>query len=391
MFPVAARRGSLSLVAPPGPAPPAADRSADERFLRRALALARRGLGAVEPNPLVGCVLVRGGRIIGEGWHRRFGGPHAEVDALRRATAPPRGATAYVTLEPCCHHGKTPPCTDALLAAGIARVVAPLRDPNPAVAGRGFAQLRRAGVRVDVGLLADEAAALNAAFFKRMRTGRPWVVLKWAQSLDGRIATRTGDAQWISNEACRAHAHRVRARLDALLVGVNTVIVDDPLLTARVKRLRRVATRIVLDTRLRTPLRARLVRTARVVPTWIFCAPDAPAARARRLSRAGCQVHSVCADAAGLHLPSVLDALGAAGMANVLVEGGGRLLGSFLDARLADEVQIYIAPLLIGGHGAPAALDARGPARLADALRLPPGARLRRLGDGWFLQARLAP
>ena len=390
MFPLPARRDSLSFVAPSGSASTAADRSADERFLRRALALARRGLGAVEPNPLVGCVLVRDGRIIGEGWHRRFGGPHAEVDALRRATAPTRGATAYVALEPCCHHGKTPPCTDALLAAGIARVVAPLRDPNPAVAGRGFAELRRAGVRIDVGLLADEAAALNATFFKLVRTGRPWVILKWAQSLDGRIATRTGDARWISDEVARVHAHRVRARLDAILVGVNTVIADDPLLTARVRPVRRIATRIVLDTRLRTPPGARLVRTARDVPTWIFCGPGASAARAHRLARAGCRIQTVRAGVAGLHLPRILDVLGAAGMANVLVEGGGRLLGSFLDARLADEAHIYLAPLLIGGHGAPAALDARGPARIADALRLPPDARLRRLGEGWFVQARLA-
>ena len=391
LFPASARRDSLSRVASGGSNATTIDRAADERFLRRALALARRGLGAVEPNPLVGCVLVRNGRIIGEGWHRRFGGPHAEVDALRRATAATRGATAYVALEPCCHYGKTPPCTDALIAAGIARVVAPLRDPNPAVAGRGFAQLRRAGVQVQVGLLADEAAALNAPFFKLVRTGRPWVILKWAQSVDGRIATRTGDARWISPPACRAHAHRVRARLDAILVGVNTVVADDPLLTARVPTVRRIATRVVLDTRLRTPPSARLVRTARDVPTWIFCGPDAPPARARRLARAGCRIHTVRAGPAGLHLPRVLDVLGAAGMTNVLVEGGGRLLGSFLDARLADEVHIYIAPVLIGGRDAPGTLDARGPARLADAVRLPGSVRLRPLGEGWFVQARLRP
>lgn len=363
--------------------------SDDERYLRRALALAMRGQGHVEPNPMVGCVITRGGRVIGEGYHHRFGGPHAEIEALRACAGSPRGATVYVTLEPCCHYGKTPPCTDALLAAGVARVVAPLKDPNLPVAGGGFARLRKAGVRVEVGMCADEAAELNAPFFKLVRARRPWVILKWAQSLDGKIATRTGDAKWISDEVCRRHAHRTRGRLDAILVGLGTVLADDPLLTCRVGRPRRIATRVVLDSSLRTPLGSQLVRTARRTPTLIFHGRQASARRARALVRADCELQPVALTRAGLSLPAILDALGARQMTNILVEGGGRLLGQFFDQRLADELHVYIAPLLIGGRNAPGPLHARGAATVADAWHLPPGARLKPLGNGYFLQCRM--
>lgn len=359
----------------------------DRRQMWRALQLAARGQGAVEPNPMVGCVLVRNGRIIGEGWHRRFGGPHAEVDALRHCTGAPRGATAYVSLEPCNHHGKTPPCVEALLDAGIGRVVAPLVDPNPQVAGRGFAALRGAGVRVDVGLLHAEAAALNAPFIKRLSTGRPWVIVKWAQSLDGKIASRTGDSKWITDEACRNHAHRTRGRVDAIMVGVQTVRRDDPQLTCRVGRVRRVATRVVLDTHLRTPTDARVVRTARHTPTWIFCGRNAPAARVRRFEKAGCRVSPVVTRGGRVSLDAVLDALGGASMTNVLVEGGGRLLGVLFDARLADEAHVYVAPLLLGGTEALGALHGVGVARVADALKLR-DARIRGVGNGWFISGR---
>ena len=361
----------------------------DERHLRRALRLAERGRGRVEPNPVVGCVIVKRGRVIGEGFHRRYGGPHAEIEALRRCRESPRGATVYVTLEPCCHQGQTPPCTDALVSAGVARVVAPLRDPNPLVSGGGFAGLRRAGIRVDAGLLAAEAAELNAPFFKLVRRRRPWVILKWAQSLDGKIATRAGDSKWISDATCRAHAHRVRGRMDAILVGVGTVLTDDPLLTCRVGRPRRVATRVILDTHLRTPTAARLVRTARRVPTWVFCGPEVPRRRVRALERAGCIVRPVRRTRGGLSLPAVLDALGAARMTNVLVEGGAKLLGRFFDEALADECHIYVARRLIGGAEAPGPLGGRGVERVADAVVLPPACRLRHLGDGYFLDVRL--
>lgn len=362
--------------------------SADERFLRRAIQLARRGEGHVEPNPMVGCVLVKRGRLIGEGYHRRFGGPHAEIEALRRCSESPRGATVFVTLEPCCIEGKTPPCTTALVEAGVGRVVAPIVDPNPKVAGRGFATLRKAGITCDVGLLAKPATALIAPFAKVIRRQRPWIILKWAQSLDGKIATNTGDSKWISDEACRAHAHRVRSRLDGIIVGVETAIRDDPMLTCRIGRARRVATRIVLDSRLRIAPGTQLVRTAPEVPTWVFTARDAPARRIKRLEAAGCVVYRVRKTKAGLSLPEVLDVLGRRQMTNVLVEGGGAVLGAFHDARLADEYHIYVAPRLIGGRDAVGPLHGRGIRRVNDLPVLPPDARPRSLGNGWLWQFR---
>jgi diaminohydroxyphosphoribosylaminopyrimidine deaminase/5-amino-6-(5-phosphoribosylamino)uracil reductase len=361
----------------------------EAEFMRQALRLAARGQGRVEPNPMVGCVIVHGGRVVGEGHHRRFGGPHAEIEALRRCKGPPKGTTVYVTLEPCCCEGKTPPCTDALIAAGVRRVVAAMRDPHPRARGRGLRALRSAGVQVDVGLLRAEAADLNAPYAKLTERGRPWVILKWAQSLDGKIATHTGDSKWITDRRMRAHAHRTRGRVDAVIVGVGTVLTDDPLLSCRLAEPRRIATRAVLDTQLRTPPNARIVRTARRIPTRIFCSPRAPRTRARRLEHAGCVIQRVACDRAGLSLDAVLETLGADCMTNVLVEGGGRLLGSFFDRNLADEVHIYQAPLLIGGQSAPAALAGRGVPCVREARCLPKSARISRVGSGWLIQARL--
>lgn len=357
--------------------------------MRRALALAQRGEGRVEPNPMVGCVLARGGRIIAEGWHRRFGGAHAEVNALRAAAgASLSGATAYVTLEPCCITGKTPPCVDALIAARVRRVVAATLDPNPRVDGGGVRALRRAGVRVEIGLLRADAEDLIAPFRKLMLRRRPWVIAKWAQSLDGVIATHAGDARWISDLAARAHAHRVRGRVDAILVGVNTVLRDDPRLTCRHAAPRRVAARIVLDSSLRTPLSAALVRTARRQRTMIFCTHAAPARRAQRLESAGCIVHATRADRGRVRIDDVLDTLGRAAMSKVLVEGGGETLGAFFDRRLIDEIHAYVAPSIVGGRAATHAVAGEGAKRVADALRLLTP-RMRRLGGGWFLRARV--
>jgi diaminohydroxyphosphoribosylaminopyrimidine deaminase/5-amino-6-(5-phosphoribosylamino)uracil reductase len=361
--------------------------SADILHLRRALRLALRGQGRVEPNPMVGCVIVRDGKVIGEGWHARFGGPHAEVRALGACSRSPHGATAYVTLEPCCIFSKTPPCTAALIAARVSRVVACVADPNPRIAGRGFRMLRRSGIAVELGVLADEGAELIAPFTKLVKTGRPWVILKWAQSLDGVIATRTGDSKWISDETCRAHAHRTRGRVDAIIVGVNTVLCDDPLLTCRFGTPRRIATRIVLDSSLRTPLRSALVRSARQTPTWVVCGPRASESREAKLVAAGCIVRRLPAGRAGIALSALLNLLGAQGMSNVLVEGGGRVLGRFADDRLADEFHIYTAPLLLGGAEAIGALHGVGPARMRDHQKL----RIlesRRIGEGWFHRAR---
>jgi len=356
-------------------------------LMRRALRLAARGRGRVEPNPMVGCVLARGGAVLAEGYHRRFGGPHAEIEALRRCAGAARGATAFVTLEPCCYTGKTPPCTRALIAAGVARVVAAMRDPNPRVRGRGLRELSAAGIDVAVGLLEGEAQALNAPFSKTMRERRPWVIAKWAQSLDGRIATRRGDSKWISDETARAHAQRVRGRVDAIVVGATTVLRDDPLLTCRVGRPRRVATRVVLDSRLRIPAASRLVRSADRVPTWICCGPAAPRSRERALTRAGCVVKRLPL-AGGVSLEALLDACGAADFTNVLVEGGGAVLGAFLDCRLIDEAHVYVAPRLIGGQDAVPCVAGVGCERVARSARLV-APTWKRLGDGWLVQGRL--
>jgi len=327
----------------------------DERMMRRALRLAARARGRVEPNPMVGCVLVRRGRVIGEGWHRRFGGPHAERDALRRCTGSASGATAYVTLEPCCHFGKTPPCTDALIEAGVVRVVAATIDPFAAVRGQGFRTLRKAGIRVDVGVCGAEAEILNAPYFKVRRTGRPWVILKWAQSLDGKIATHAGDSKWITGQAARREAHRLRGRVDAVVVGIGTVLADDPDLTCRHVKPKRTATRIVLDGRLRIPRRAGLVRTARHAPVLI--ATTRTALRRRRgtadwLASAGCEVLALPGRAGRVDLTALLDELGRREMTNVMVEGGGEVLGAFFDQGLADEALVFVAPKLVGGRRA---------------------------------------
>lgn len=339
----------------------------DERFMARALVLAARGRGYVEPNPMVGCVIVRGGRVVGEGYHRRFGGPHAEVHALRAAGARAKGADVYVTLEPCVHHGKTPPCVEALIAAGVKRVIAAMRDPFGKVRGRGLRRLRAAGIDVRVGLLERQARQLNAPYLMLQRAGRPWVILKWAQSLDGRLATRTGDSQWISSPQSRRTAHQLRARVDAVLVGVNTVLADDPRLDCRTVKPKRVATRVVLDPALHTPLSAKLVGTAKQAPVLIVTSPTAAKKpKAASLRRHGVELLAVRTRGAGLDLPTLLMELGRRGMTNIMVEGGGKTLGLFYDAGLADEVIVFVCPRLIGGQEAPSPLDGRGPARISE-------------------------
>src|SRR6516225_9006543 len=263
--------------------------SSDEPWMRRALELAERGRGHVEPNPLVGAVVVRDGVNVGEGWHRRYGEAHAEVNALSAAGEAARGATLYVTLEPCCHHGKTPPCTDAILRAGVGRVVAAMLDPFPQVAGRGADILRAAGVAFEVGVLEAEARRLNAPYLTLLREGRPYVLAKWAMTLDGKIATRTGDSKWISNKASGCRVHELRGRVDAILVGVGTALADDPQLTARPPG-PRTATRVVLDSRCRLPLMSQLATTARIVPTLVATTAAAPEDAAGALAAQGCEV-----------------------------------------------------------------------------------------------------
>jgi diaminohydroxyphosphoribosylaminopyrimidine deaminase/5-amino-6-(5-phosphoribosylamino)uracil reductase len=341
---------------------------ADEPWMRQALALAERGRGFVEPNPLVGAVVVRDGVCIGEGWHCRYGEAHAEVNALAPAGDAARGATLYVTLEPCCHHGKTPPCIDAVLRAGVRRVVAAMLDPFPAVAGQGAARLRAAGVVVETGLCEAEARRLNAPYLHLLATGQPWVHAKWAMTLDGKIATRSGDSRWISSEESRQRVHLLRGRMDAILAGIGTVLADDPQLTAR-PRGPRTAARVILDSHGRTPMSSRLVTTAREVPAVIVTA-SASSDRRRALLTAGCEVLSLPGSEGRVDVPALLAEMGRRRWTNVLVEGGGGVLGSFLDAKAIEEVHVFIAPRLAGGAAATPAVGGRGVERIADALRL---------------------
>jgi diaminohydroxyphosphoribosylaminopyrimidine deaminase/5-amino-6-(5-phosphoribosylamino)uracil reductase len=319
----------------------------DQRMMARALQLAERGLYTTDPNPRVGCVITVGERIVGEGWTDPVGGPHAEVNALRAAGEASRGATAYVSLEPCSHHGRTPPCSDALIAAGVRRVVCAVEDPNPLVAGSGISQLRAAGITVDSGLLAQSAERINAGFFKRMVRGLPWVTVKVAASLDGKVALRNGASRWITGEAARRDVQRLRARSSAVLTGIGTVLADDPQLTVRdpgIEMLGRQPMRVVCDAQLRMPASARMLREAGTTLVYTTAATDSTALRS-----AGASIQRVAADASGsLDLHAVLRDLAARHCNEVLVEAGPVLSGRFLELGLADLLVTYMSPVLLG-------------------------------------------
>ena len=344
----------------------------DENLMRRALELARRGEGRAEPNPMVGAVIAApiddgiGGRVIAEGWHAEFGGPHAEVVALSAAGSAARGGTLAVTLEPCCHHGKTGPCTDAIIAAGIARVIVATRDPFPAVNGGGIDALRRAGIEVRTGVCEAESRRLIAPFRMLIEQRRPWLIAKWAMSLDGRVATASGMSRWISSEPSRAIVHQLRGRVDGILCGIGTALADDPLLTARPAGPRQPL-RIVLDSEARLPIESRLVRTAREVPVLVATGPAAPTDRLRALASAGCDVWQAAAADPRDRLDELLLELGSRRLTNVLVEGGPTVLGSLADANLIDEVWAFIAPTIIGGTAAPSPIAGTGIATLVSA------------------------
>lgn len=359
----------------------------DVWHMRRALELAAQGQGYVEPNPMVGCVVVRGAEIIGEGWHRRFGGPHAEVEALRIAGSRAAGTTLYVTLEPCCHQGKTPPCTRAILEAGVSRVVVAARDPFPQVDGEGLAELRKAGVEVEPGVLEREAHRLNAPYIKLVRTGRPWVIAKWAMTLDGKIATRTGSSRWISGPESRAIVHALRGRVDAIMVGRETALGDDPLLTARPPG-PRTALRIVCDTGGSLKSQSQLVQTARETPVLLAVGQEATETHRRRLSDAGCEVLVCPGRDHAARLDWLLEELGRRRMTNVLVEGGGRLLGSLLDAAEIDEVHVFIAPKLLGGDAARGPIAGEGIEQLSEALALR-APEVHQVGPDVYVHARV--
>jgi diaminohydroxyphosphoribosylaminopyrimidine deaminase/5-amino-6-(5-phosphoribosylamino)uracil reductase len=339
-------------------------------MMRRALELAARGVGQVSPSPLVGCVIVSpGGRIVGEGFYLYEQLRHAETIALEQAGELARGATAYVSLEPHSHYGRTPPCTEALLRAGVSRVVASIEDPNPLVSGKGFATLRAAGVDVQTGLLEREAARLNEAYIHFIRTARPFVHLKLACSLDGKIATRTGDSRWITGEESRARVQALRHLHDAILVGAGTARADDPLLTDRSGNpRRRPLLRVVLDENLGLSAQSKLAKTAREFPTLVFASESANDAAASALATLGVEV--LRGAGGGRELKGVLLELGSRSIQSVLVEGGAHVAGAFLDAGLIDKVSFFVAPIIIGGRDAPAAIAGTGAEKIADAADL---------------------
>jgi diaminohydroxyphosphoribosylaminopyrimidine deaminase/5-amino-6-(5-phosphoribosylamino)uracil reductase len=336
-------------------------KAADQRFMQLALTLGRRGQGRTWPNPAVGAVVVRDGVIVGRGWTQPGGRPHAEPEALARAGEAARGATLYVTLEPCSHFGKSPPCADAIIAAGIARVVSAIEDPNPEVAGQGHARLRAAGITVDIGTGAVEAAGDHAGHFRRIRDKRPHVILKLAVSSDDKIAAAGHRPVAISGDAAKARVHLLRAQCDAVLVGIGTVLADDPLLTCRLPGMEaRSPVRVVLDRSLRIPATSRLVRSARETPLWVMTSNVSEAPAAMKLGAAGAQVIRVATATApppGLDLPAVLQALAGKGITQLLVEGGARVASSFVTAGLVDEAWLLRGPDSVGAGGVPA-LDA---------------------------------
>jgi diaminohydroxyphosphoribosylaminopyrimidine deaminase/5-amino-6-(5-phosphoribosylamino)uracil reductase len=338
------------------PAHPPETRDFDRRMMQAALALARRGLGTVWPNPAVGCIIVKDGCVVGRGWTQPGGRPHGETEALRRAGEAARGATAYVSLEPCCHWGRTPPCADALIAAGVRRVVVTLEDPDRRVAGGGLRRLRAAGLAVETGLGAAEAAEVNAGFFCRLHLGRPLVTLKLGTSIDGRIATATGESQWITGPPARERAHWLRAVHDAIMVGTGTVLADNPQLTCRLPGLVwRSPIRVVIDRSLRVPPSMRIIAEAHEVPTWILTSPSADPDRRQALLASGVTLIDVAPGPDGaIGLAGALAALGERGITRLLVEGGGRLAAALIAARLVDRLVWVHAPLLIGDDGIPA-------------------------------------
>jgi diaminohydroxyphosphoribosylaminopyrimidine deaminase/5-amino-6-(5-phosphoribosylamino)uracil reductase len=354
-----------------------------QAYMREALILASRPRVPPYPNPWVGCVIVKAGRIVGRGWHRGPGTNHAEVAALRQAGTRARGATMYVTLEPCCHQGRTPPCTDAIVAAGIREVVYAIRDPNPEVAGRGAVILRAHGIAVRSGTCAPEAAALNEVYLKFRATGLPFVSFKAGASLDGKTATRTGESKWITGEAARRRGLEIRAQHQAVLAGINTIVKDDPHLGPRLPGVPETW-RIVLDSRLRIPLASQVVRSGKCI---VACTPHASDRKKAALERLGVQVWSF--PGARVPLKRFLKRLADNGIISVMVEGGSEVLGNLLDADLADRVYWFISPMIIGAQAARSAVGGKGAARLAQAWRLR-DLRVESAGDGWLVTGGLS-
>ncbi len=370
----------------------------DQRYMARALSLAAKGRGRTSPNPMVGAVVVAGNRIVGEGYHRLAGGPHAEILALQAAGTRCRGATLYVSLEPCCHEGKrTPPCVPTLIESGLRRIVIAMRDPNPLVSGRGISLLRRAGIQVSVGCLRREAEGLNEIYCHWMKTGRPYVLLKAAMTLDGKIATASGESRWITGAEARREVHRLRSQVDAIMVGIGTVLRDDPLLTARLpghavgSAQHRQPLRVVLDSRLRIPDRARVLSpsagASQAMGTIIATTDKAPRRRIRQLQARGLSVLVLPAQDGRVPLLACLARLGQLGVSNVMIEGGSELNASALREQLVNRARFYLAPRLLGGPEAKGIIGGRSPQQLAETILLT-DMRIRRIGKDFVIEGR---
>ena len=346
-------------------------RQEDIEYMRRAMELAERGVGFTNPNPMVGAVIVKGGKVIGEGWHERCGEWHAERNAFKNCTVPAEGATMYVTLEPCCHYGKTPPCTEAIIEHGIARVVVGMEDPNPLVAGKGIALLREAGIEVVCGVEEEALREQNRVFLKYISTKLPWVAMKTAMTLDRKIATRTGDSKWITGAEARAYVHELRHRFMAILVGIGTAVADDPLLNCRIEgRGVRQPIRVVVDSNARLSLDSQLVKTAGEYRTIVAHTRFAPEESVKALREAGVEM-LLCKEKEGLvDVRNLLELLGQSGIDSILLEGGGSLNYTFLSEGLADELYAFIAPKIVGGMNAKTPVEGAGMEKMADAINL---------------------
>jgi len=343
----------------------------DEQCMHLALSLARKGMGTTSPNPMVGAVIVRGNRVIGKGYHRKAGMPHAEIVALNDAKEEARGATLYINLEPCAHVGRTPPCVNSIIAAGVRRVVVAMLDPNPLVNGKGVNELKKAGIEVKVGLLEEEAKRLNEAFVVYMEKKRPFFTMKGAVSLDGKIATKTCDSKWISNEESRRYVNKLRSSVDGIMVGINTVILDNPLLIPKIARPKKFPVRIILDSKLRIPLSCDVVKTSEKYKTWVFTAEDSRPDKETKLRSMGLDVVRVPKDESGRVSPKhVCEALFKREIMHVLVEGGGEINSGLLKEGLLDKIVLFYAPIIIGGKGAYNLIGGKGIDFLKDAYKI---------------------
>lgn len=376
----------------------------DIDWMNKALELAKGGRGKVSPNPMVGAVIVKNGKCIGEGFHKIYGGAHAEICALDACKEEPKGATIYVTLEPCCHFGKTPPCTQAIIQAGIKRVVIGAHDPNPLVSGKGIEQLRTAGLTVDTGVLEESCITLNDVFFHYIQTKMPYVILKAAMSLDGKIATNTGESKWITGELARAHGHSIRGNVKAIMVGIGTVLADDPMLTCRVgENSNTNPIRIIIDKHLKIPLDSKLVKTATKTPLWVVCAETEPSLNSKSniqtntddkakqaiLEANGVVLLRLPLQANGqIDLKALMHILAEKQIDSLLIEGGGSLNDSALAAGIVSEVNFYIAPMIIGGETAKNAIAGKGRSTLDMASRLKQF-KMEPLGDDWLITAKV--